>query len=799
MIKRLLLRNYGKEVRMTDIQKILRDKNKFCCGCSACHDRCPVNAIHMEEDALGFLYPAVDADLCTDCGSCKTVCPKLHAYQGNAKEPDCYAARADDAIRQVSSSGGIFTVLARHVLAQGGIVCGAAMGKDNTVRHICVREENGLSKLRQSKYVQSDTRFVYREIQQYLKDGKKVLFSGCPCQAAAARNYFGENADIIYVDLLCHGVPSGKMLRDYIRESFDAEKFSGLAFRSKLNGWRSDQIRVFFHDGTSKCVPWEESAYEEGFQRNIALRDGCEDCEFCGKQRQGDITLGDFWRVEEYEPSLNDKKGTSVVLVNNQRGGELLRQVEKGLYDIRKTPIDAARHNRLSEKFEPYPQKERFKLLYTGGGHGFSDAVFQCVHSLYDIGLVGIYTTDNYGGELTQYALYRTLTDLGYSVLMIAQPKDSKIPPNPKGAHVFEKEPYAAWDKSRYFANIAEMKSLNRQCSVFVTGSDQMFNNNLYNEFRQYMVQNFVTDNHCKIAYAASFGHDVIWGSESDRASESYFLKKFDYLSAREASGVEVFRKEFGVEAVQVLDPVFLCPSRWYEKFVDTGKRRVPDTAYLFAYIVDADQNTESVLRGYAKKNHWKLKMIGDYWKYLYGPERAGNAGGIEALAAVSMESWIAHIAKSEFVITDSFHGMCLSIIHHKQFLVIVNKLRGETRFVSLLRLLGLEHRMVYSVSELNGKNMLETIGKIDYRQVDNILEAEKEKSLQWLCNAIEEGKKLKKPYSTFNLADARIDELWKRTDQRIDSLTQTLKRLEGDIGSIKEALAQLLKNAGNG
>lgn len=776
--------NEGKGNKM-DIQRMLQAQNKLCTGCSVCHDGCPVNAIHMEEDALGFLYPAVDANLCVDCGFCEKVCPKLNAYHGNSENPDCYAARAEDGIRRESSSGGIFTVLARHVLAQDGIVCGAAMDEDYTVRHICIENEEGLARLRQSKYVQSDTRSVYREIKGYLENKRKVLFSGCPCQVAGARNYFGNAADIIYVDLLCHGVPSGKMWTDYINESFQMDKISGIQFRSKLNGWRSDQLRVFFRDGTSECVPWEESAYEEGFQRNIVLRDGCEDCEFCGKQRQGDITLGDFWRVEEHDPALNDRKGTSVVLVNNQKGADLLHQVENSLYDIQKTPIDAAKYNRFQEKYEPHPLKKRFQLLYTGGGHNFSEAVFQCRHSLYDIGLVGIYTADNFGGELTQYALYRALTDMGYSVLMIAQPENSKIPPHPDGAHLFEDDPYAPWDKSRYFANIAEMKFLNLQCSVFVTGSDQMLNNNLYREFKQYMVQNFVKDNHCKIAYAASFGHDRIWGSESDRASEAFFLKKYDYISTREASGVEVFRKEFGVDAVQVLDPVFLCPVHRYEAFIGRGEKDVPQKPYLFAYILDTDKDKEKILKDYAAKERLAIKALTDY--YFYTTDQIKDRWDIDTVTNMSMEGWMAHIARSKFVITDSFHGMCFAIISHKQFIVIVNKLRGETRFVSLLNLLGLEHRMVYSASEL--KDKLEHLGSIDYQQVDNILEAEKKKSLQWLCNAIEEGKKLKKPFSTFDLADARIDELWKRTDKRIDYLTRHIMQ---DINSLKEKIERL-------
>ncbi len=759
---------------MTQLLGILKSEKKLCTGCGACVNICPVNALHMEKNPQGFLYPTVDPDVCTDCKRCKKICPKLHAYQGNTDSPQCYAARAKDTVRQVSSSGGMFTVLAQYVLEQGGVVCGAAMEQDFYVHHICIDCSEDLYRLRQSKYVQSDMGLVYREIGRYLADNRMVLFTGCPCQTAAARNYFGENEQILYVDLLCHGVPSVQMLQDYMQENFDLNEVDSVQFRSKQNGWRSDQLRIFYRDHTSQCIPWAESAFEEGFQRNISLRDGCEDCEFCGKRRQGDITIGDFWRVEEYDPNLNDGKGTSVVLVNNPRGRKILQQVKWRLFDIQKTPIEAARFNRFSEKYEAHPQKERFKRLYPG--HSYSDAVFQCRHTLYDIGLVGIYAVDNYGGELTQYALYQTLMDLGYSVLMIAQPLDSKVKPNPRGAHLFEKDPYAQWDKSRYYANIAEMKFLNLQCRVFVTGSDQMFNNNLYKEFNKYMTQNFVTDNHCKIAYAASFGHDKIWGTERERAAESYFMRKFDYFSVREESGVEICKNEFGVDAVLTLDPVFLCPQNRYEELIErAGSSGVPDYPYLFAYILDPDREKESILRDYADKNKLGIRAISA--KFYPAIDDAKTMWDIDTITDASVESWIAHIANSVFVITDSFHGMCLAIINHKQFVVIVNKLRGETRFVSLLHLLGLEQRMIYSSVEL--KDKLQTLPPIDYGLVERILENEKEKSLSWLCHAIEEGKSLKKPLSTFDMADGRIDELWKRTDRNYDKVSQRLNSLE--------------------
>lgn len=768
---------------MTQLTGILESEKKRCTGCGACLNICPVDAIHMEKNAQGFFYPVVDPAVCVDCKRCEKICPKLHSHQGNSDSPECYAIRARDSVSAVSSSGGMFSVLAEYVLKRRGVVCGAAMEQDFRVHHICIDREEDLPKLRQSKYVQSDMGMVYREIRSNLDRNIRVLFVGCPCQVAAARNYFGESSLILYVDLLCHGVPSVQMLQDYMRENFDLDQVETVQFRSKQNGWRSDQLRIFYKDHTSQPVPWAESAYEEGFHRNISLRDGCEDCEFCGKRRQGDLTIGDFWRVEEHDPGLNDGKGTSVVLVNNERGRKVLSRIKRNFYDMHKTPIEAARFNRFSEKFEAHPQKERFKLLYPG--HSFSDAVMQCRHSLYDIGLVGIYAVDNYGGELTQYALYQTLTDLGYSVLMIAQPLNSIIKPNPEGAHLFERDPYAQWDKSRYFANIAEMKFLNRQCKVFVTGSDQMFNNNLYKEFNKYMTQNFVMDNHCKIAYAASFGHDRIWGTDQERAAESFFMKKFDYFSVRETSAVEICKKEFGVDAIRVLDPVFLCQQDRFEKLIAMGSSEIPKKPYLFAYILDPDRGKEEILRDYSGKHRLTIKAITD--QYFYSKDDIDRMWDIETATGVSMESWIAHIAKSEFVITDSFHGMCMAILNHRQFVVIVNKLRGETRFASLLHMLGLEQRMIYSIIEL--KEKLDNLSPIDYEKVDRILETEKERSIQWLCNAIEEGKRMKKPLSTFDMADGRIDELWKRTDRNHDMLCRKIISLENEIAVLKERL----------
>ncbi len=760
--------------------ELLASQGKYCTGCGACYNVCPKDAIWMEKNPQGFLYPVIDQSLCIHCKKCEQVCPKLGTDVSNAPEPACYAARAQDDVRAISSSGGIFTLLARWVLAQGGIVCGAAMEADYHVHHICVSDEAGLERLRKSKYVQSDTEHVYREIAQYLKQGRTVLFTGCPCQVAAARKYFAKAQNIYYVDILCHGTPSQQMWQDYIHENFDLNKVKSIDFRNKKNGWRSDQLYVRWNDGSSSTIPWPESAYEEGFQRNISLRDGCEDCEFGGHQRQGDLTIGDFWRVEQYDPQLNDRKGTSVILVNNGTGQKMLEAITPELLDLTPTPIQAARFNRLNTKVSAHPQKERFKTLYPG--HSFSTAVFQCRHALYDIGLISNYTIGNYGGGLTQYALYCTLTQMGYSVLMIERALDAPEKPHTR-LWIFAQMPYPSYAIAPRFNTIAEMKFLNLQCKTFVTGSDQMFNNNLYNAYGKIMAQNFVQNDHWKVAYAASFGHDHIWGQESDRAEESYFMQKFDRFSVREDTAVDLCRKEFGVQATWVLDPVFLCPKQKYLELISRCTQDPPTEPYLFSYMLDANAEKESILRSIAKKENLQIRAVSDLF---HDKEFVLSQWNIETLFDMKVESWLSHIYHCDYFVTDSFHGMCFAIIFHKQFFVLVNKLRGETRFTSLLGLLGLKDRLCYCEAELREK--AETLSPIDYDMVEAKLKQERHRSLAWLRDAIEDGNGVKKPFTTFDILDTRCDDLCRRFDQRCDSLSNQYHVLENQLNDLRRS-----------
>ena len=184
----------------------------LCTGCGACVNSCPVNAIVMGADSEGFSYPEVNEDNCIECGKCLNVCPVLSYKNSNNPKPKIYAVRAEDEVRAVSSSGGVFSVLAEAVLDANGVVCGAAFDKEMCLHHILIDNKKELYKLRGSKYLQSDVGTIYKEIEEVLKEGRKVLFTGTPCQNAALRNILTKEYDnLLLVDIICHGVPSQKI------------------------------------------------------------------------------------------------------------------------------------------------------------------------------------------------------------------------------------------------------------------------------------------------------------------------------------------------------------------------------------------------------------------------------------------------------------------------------------------------------------------------------------------------------------------------------------------------------------
>ena len=310
-----------------------------CSSCAACANVCARNAVSMQLDAEGFYRPVIDAEKCVQCGACERICPWNKPVENpNVADvsPKTVAAYAkDESVRLQSSSGGIFTVLAESVLDDGGVVVGVAQTAPTRFGHIVVDNKADLEKLRGSKYVQADVGLVYRKVRSLLKAGRKVLFSGTPCQVAGLYAVLGNaaSADLITVDIVCHGTPSVKVFEKYVRE-IEKEK-SALAassrFRDKRMGWRLFSMTSSLNTISGDCFQFSKTLREDKFMRvflqNICLNSSCSDCRYGKLPRVADITLGDYWNIAKVHPQMDDNKGTSVVLLNTEHGKALFESV----------------------------------------------------------------------------------------------------------------------------------------------------------------------------------------------------------------------------------------------------------------------------------------------------------------------------------------------------------------------------------------------------------------------------------------------------------------------------------------
>ena len=312
----------------------ITDKAK-CTGCFACFNACPVKCIDMREDACGFKYPKVDLARCVDCGRCVSVCP-INGEQVTYNRPESvYASWSRDVeTRACSTSGGAFSELAKSVLRRGGCVVGAAYDAQNRICHSIALDEEGLCRIRQSKYAQSDIELIYQEIRKLKKD-REVLFCGTPCQVAGLRNYLQDNCEnLTTVDFICRGVNSPKAYREWLQEIEEENhaQVNQVWFKYKEDGWHKSPkcTRVGFADGRTRVYRGRENAFMYGYLGpNLYIRPSCGECIFKGKNRASDITLGDFWGLD---PQLDEDKGTSLVIVNSEKGKALLQESSDSLF-----------------------------------------------------------------------------------------------------------------------------------------------------------------------------------------------------------------------------------------------------------------------------------------------------------------------------------------------------------------------------------------------------------------------------------------------------------------------------------
>ena len=339
-------------------------KKQDCCGCYACYNICPQKCISMLADDEGFWYPVVDIEECTDCGLCEKVCPILNKKIAE-NCPVAYACiNKEDNIREQSSSGGVFTVIAERVIVNNGVVFGAGFDGGFNVIHRWTDRMDGLGNFRGSKYVQSCIGDTYNQVRDFLNQKRQVLFSGTPCQIAGLRSYLGKDYEtLICLDIVCHGVPSPKVWQCYklhIEEIYQA-KAQRITFRRKNCSWKLYSLSFSFDNDKEYSQKLTEDIFMQGFLKNLYLRPSCYNCNFKTLNRQSDITLADFWGIQNVLPEMDDDKGTSLVFVNSARGKSMFNQINDNILYKEVDINQAVAYNSAAIKsVEQNPKRDKF-------------------------------------------------------------------------------------------------------------------------------------------------------------------------------------------------------------------------------------------------------------------------------------------------------------------------------------------------------------------------------------------------------------------------------------------------------
>lgn len=354
---------------------MIRKINK-CTGCTACMNICPKEAIKMKADKEGFLYPYIDKKKCIECGLCERSCPILRKNVSYSMNPIVYAVKNKrDSVRKVSASGGVFSAISDWILKEGGSVYGAIFEENFEVVHVRAQDDYVRDQMRGSKYVQSKLGPIFQKVKQDLERGQKVLFSGTPCQVDGLKHYLGKDYDTLYLcDIICHGVMSPYILRDFIkllREKFHT-MITSICFRDKKEDWMN-QRWIYCLKGRRERV---DDVYllklKKLYRDHLVIRPSCYECQYTNLNRISDITIGDYWGIDEAVPGFRDSLGVSCILIHTDKGKDLFKSILEEL-EVIQTPVKKCMQPQLMYPPEMSEKRDEFWEYYKK--HSFGKAL----------------------------------------------------------------------------------------------------------------------------------------------------------------------------------------------------------------------------------------------------------------------------------------------------------------------------------------------------------------------------------------------------------------------------------------
>lgn len=746
-----------------------------CTGCSACASVCGRSALGMKPDKAGFLYPVVDDNLCIQCGRCTAVCPVLKPNEPDLS-PKCFAARTfDSELLRCSSSGGVFSELAKQILAEKGSVFGC-VADDFYVRQVKIDSEAGLSALRGSKYVQSDVRDSYRIAQSDLQFGRNVLYSGTPCQIAGLKRFLGkEYENLICVEVLCYGVPSPMAFCKLAQSYFGQKgKITDVSFRNKDAGWWGwawvwDKIFSFYDDGRLTCGNENESnAYVEAFLNLLSSRRSCYQCTAKDGRSGADLSIGDFWGLEKSSVDIKDGLGMSAVMVHTKRGQELFDRADCWRQEVKLDEITKSNRGYFSSKTPPPKSRRAFLFLVRFLSNRRALHVIELIRtrgrSLFrgcksqDGGnFVGIMTYNwrvmmhNYGTFFQHLALRNALTSLGYRpfridnacwrdvIFTMAMPIRATrlwilsllgLKKRPD-AGLFSWWPLKEFfkfyfDYKKHIGVLFDQDDLKKKAFACIAGSDQVWTSGQRECFL-----GDVEDDVRKLTYAVSADWTAVDNIPGWEDLIKMTAQTFAGVSIRESVGVEKYKKITGREdVVRVCDPVLLMRPEFYvEKF--HLKSRKSKQGNMVCYFVNACSEKDvgmATLREIATTMNKRLRFIG-----IQGAENIPTR--VERVHPTPNQ-FLQLILDADIVFTNSFHGLLFSILFNKQFVFVQQVthpgIDQNMRQYEYLEFFGLTDRAVGPRDSLSDVESV-LAREIDWKRVNERVERFRILSREWL------------------------------------------------------------------